>query len=86
MIDKKNLIHHELIGLTAKVSNSHNEADIGMFGKVIDETRDTLVIRNGVPKRIFKKNVRIEFELPNKSKATVDGEKLVGRPWDRIKK
>ncbi len=86
MITEKNLTRHELIGLHAAVIGSKNKADIGICGKIIDETRDTLVLRDQVSKRIFKKNVRLDFELPSSKQVTLDGEKIVGRPWDRIKK
>ena len=86
MITEKNILRHELIGLKARVIKATNPANIGLAGKIVDETYKTLVLENHAEKRIFKNTVWLEIELPNKKKVQVDGKLLVGRPWDRIKK
>ena len=86
-ITPNNLVRHELIGLYAKIVSSTNPSNIGVKGKVVNETYKTLVIEHhGKEKRVFKKNVVIVFALPDKKKVEVEGKLLVARPWDRIKK
>ncbi len=98
MITPSNVVRHELIGLTAEVVKSRNSA--GLKGKIVDESYKTLVIagiaedglRRGLQnksfgvKRVFKDAVTITLTLPSKQKVEVDGQLLVARPWDRIKK
>ena len=43
-LSPQNLIHHELIGLEAEVIYSTNNTQIGIKGKVIDETKNTMKI------------------------------------------
>jgi len=81
------LLRHELIGLRARVTNARNQLNLGIKGKVVDETNHTLVIESKkAEKRLFKKTVTLEFTLPDKTKTTILGSEIEGRPWDRIKK
>ena len=43
-VTKKNIMQHELIGLEAQVVSSSDPTMLGTYGKIIDETRDMLVI------------------------------------------
>jgi len=87
MITPKNLVRHELIGLKVKVIKSTNPSQIGLKGKVVDETRQMLIIEtNKGEKKIEKKSAVFVFELPTGKKVEVDGKILVARPEDRIKK
>lgn len=57
----------------------------GVVGKIIDETKNTFVIKlANKRKRILKKDNIFEFSLNNKKKI-VDGNKLIMRPEERIK-
>ncbi|MCS4541585.1 MAG: ribonuclease P protein component 1 [Euryarchaeota archaeon] len=86
-ITPKNLIRHELIGLLAEVVKSTHPNYIGIKGKVIDETKNTLIIdQNGKEKTIPKAEVTLHFTLPEDTIVEVYGKLLVGRPEDRIKK
>ena len=87
MIDAKNILQHELIGLTAEVVGSTNPLSIGIQGPVVDETTHTLVVEhNSKEKRIFKKSSKMVFSLQNGKQVEVEGYLLEGKPWDRIKK
>jgi ribonuclease P protein subunit POP4 len=87
MITPSNLVRHELTGLAVKVADSKNPANKGLEGKVISETRNTIIIetRKG-EKTLFKDQCTFVFELPGGEKVRVDGELLVARPEDRVKK
>ncbi len=86
MVTKTNILKHELIGLDIEVVEANNKSMIGLKGKVVDETRNILVIetKNG-EKKILKKDLKIKTEVEGE-KIIITGKKLVGRPEDRIKK
>jgi len=81
------IVQGELIGLDAKVVKSANLSNIGIFGKVIDETRNTLVIRqNEENKAIIKETAVFHFTLPNGTMVEIEGTAISGRPEDRVKR
>jgi len=87
MIVAEPFLQHELIGLEAKVVRSSNRSQIGIRGKVLDETQKTLTILHGnKEKRIVKETSTFRFTFPDKTVIEVDGKVLVGRPEDRVKK
>lgn len=83
-----NLVRHELISLPIKILKSTDPTQKGISGKVIDESYNTLKIetKDGKEKTLIKKNCALIFTLPDKTKVLVNGELLVSRPEDRIKK
>ena len=86
-ITKRNVLRHELIGLEARVTNSSDPTLLGTYGKIVDETRDMLVIeRAGKAKIVPKANSKFMFTLPSSEEVEVDGAKLVGRPEERVKR
>lgn len=81
-----NILRHELIGLDVEVVWDRNPCNIAVSGKVIDESRNTLVIRQGnMTRRIAKQNALFSFSLPE-GVVEVEGQALVGRPEDRAKR
>jgi len=86
--DPRNLVRHELIGLKIKVDESSNSMVRGLEGRVVDETRNMLVIENeqSAEKKIPKAGNIFIFELNEGVKVRVKGERLIARPEDRIKK
>jgi len=81
------ILQSELIGLNAKVTKSSNRNSIGISGKIIDETRNTLVIRQDDDnKTIQKETTTFQFTLPSGTVVEVEGNTLIGRPEDRVKK
>lgn len=85
-ITLQNLIRHELIGLDVSVNSSSNPEYLGIRGKIMDETKNTLLIFDGVKRRMIPKDVVIfNLTLPDKSIVEVDGREIVGRPDERIK-
>ena len=86
MVTTKNILKHELIGLEIEVVEANNKTLVGLKGKVVDETRNTLIIKSQKgEKKILKKNLKIQIEVSGE-KIIITGKKLVGRPEDRIKK
>jgi len=86
-MDPREIIRHELIGLKLRVMSSSNQLLIGLEGKVIDETRNTLTVETKAgPRTIIKDQCEFAFFLPTGGIVRVDGKLLVGRPEDRIKK
>lgn len=90
MITPQNIIRHELIGLDVEIIKSTNPSLIGIQGRVIDETRNTLVVEKSNGKEIvIPKDIAIfRFQLKNNElvKVDVDGKLLIGRPEDRLKR
>jgi ribonuclease P protein subunit POP4 len=81
------ILQSELIGLNAKVTKSLNYNSIGISGKIIDETRNTIVIRqNDNKKTIQKESTTFQFTLPSGTVIEVEGNAIIGRPEDRVKK
>ena len=86
-ITPENLVRHELIGLEVEIKQSTNPSQKGLKGRVIDESFKTLEIETKVgEKTIPKENTTFVFKIPDKTKVQVDGNLLLGRPEDRIKK
>lgn len=86
MITMKNLIRHELIGLSVKVVESTNKFQINIKGTVVDETKNTLTIEteNGL-KKVQKKGSKFIFGIPDGKNVKVNGDKIAVRPEERVK-
>ena len=86
-ITPENLVRHELIGLEVEIKQSTNPSQKGLKGRVIDESFKTLEIETKTgEKNIPKENTTFVFIIPDKTKVQVDGNLLLGRPEDRIRK
>ena len=80
-----NLRKHELIGLRVEVLRATDPGQVHMSGRVVDETRNLLVIEAaGAEKRIPKQGARFRFEV--QGGVEVEGDEIRFRPEDRIKK
>jgi len=81
------ILQSELIGLHARVARSPHADYLGIKGKVIDETRKTLVILHRNERKIVIKGVAVfHFTMPNGTIMEIDGKAIVGRPEDRVKR
>ena len=81
------IVQQEFIGLNAEVVKSSNPNYIGICGKVVDETRNVLVLLHQNEKKSIIKNVTVfDFTMPDGTVVEIDGTVIVGRPEDRIKK
>ncbi len=83
----RDLIFHELIGLKIEVVYSPNICELGIRGKVVDETRNLLIVRSNSSLRRIEKRYRVfKFVLPCGKRAYVCGSSIVGRPEERVKR
>ncbi len=86
MRTEKNLKMHELIGLYAKVVDSTNPNQIGIEGRIVDETYHMLIFETQRgEKMIMKKGARFKFKL-NDKEVELSGDAINYRPHERIKK
>ncbi len=83
-----NLPYHELIGLRVTILFHSSPSLRGVAGTVHDETMNTLVIRadDGRLVRVPKSTGIFSFRLPDGSTAVIRGDRLLGRPCDRLRR
>ncbi len=80
---RKSTFPFELIGEEIEVVAATNSSLQGVRGKVIDETRNTLVVLQGAKtQRMLKQG--ITFRLC-RTKQIIDGASILKRPEERIK-
>ncbi len=85
-MDEKTLSREEFIGLKVKILECTDTTWIGESGYIIDETKNTFIIEIKNRKKIIaKKTAKFEFTI-NGEKININGEKIVFRHEDRIKK
>jgi ribonuclease P protein subunit POP4 len=81
------VIRYEFIGTEAEVSKSTYPGYVGISGKIIDETRNTLtILHEGKRKIVVKDSAVFHFKFSDGTIVEIDGKILVGRPEDRLKK
>lgn len=89
MVTGRNLARHELIGLPVRVVRSADSSLDGLSGRVVDETRNMLVLRrdaDGRQLRVAKEHCTFRFGLPGGLTADLDGSGIRFRPEDRVKR
>ncbi|MFC6940203.1 ribonuclease P protein component 1 [Salinirubellus sp. GCM10025818] len=89
MLAPETLVRHELAGLSVRVVDAAHEGYVGVEGRVVDETANTLLVEDdsGVM-QVQKAGATFEFALDDcetgdVSYAVVEGERLVARPARR---
>ncbi|MEM3227495.1 MAG: ribonuclease P protein subunit [Candidatus Micrarchaeaceae archaeon] len=84
--NNKTIVIHELSGLEARVLVSSDKNQRGLRGKVLKETKNTLVLSTKMgEKRIVKKTSTFRFFYGRKS-FIVDGNEINFRPYERTEK
>ena len=81
----KDVLKKELIGCALEVTDAQNKSLIGIYGKIIDETKNTIIIRdkNKNKKTLLKDQIRFIIEMNNK-RIEIDGKKINKRTEKRI--
>jgi len=84
-ITASNLRCHEWIGLQAKVVGSTDKSRIGLQGKIVDETKNLVIMETKAgEKKLPKREVDLRVNL-GKKKVLLECRKFIQRPEDRIK-
>ncbi len=81
---RKETFPHELIGETIEVVSSKNKSNLGIKGKVIDETKETITVAQENGKEAVLMKQIITFKLM-KSGKIIFGDLIAKRPEDRLK-
>jgi ribonuclease P protein subunit POP4 len=83
------LPRHELVGLDVEVVSAPNPDIVGIGGGVVEETTETLGVERRAGdgesrvSRVPKAGATFAFDLPDGTRVTVEGERLVARPARR---
>ncbi|MGD2065823.1 MAG: ribonuclease P protein component 1 [Candidatus Bathyarchaeota archaeon] len=81
------IVQHEFIGLDVSLVKSSNPNVVGISGRVIDETRNTFTILHDDNKKVVVKDTSVfQFVMADGTVVEIDGNVVMGRPEDRIKK
>src|SRR5271163_1379 len=84
--NNRNIVLHELIGLDAEVIDCRDRSQIGIKGKVINETKNLLYLRSDAKtSKVVKKVSKFKFTHGNNS-FVVDGKEINFRPYERTEK
>ncbi|HET7149337.1 MAG TPA: ribonuclease P protein subunit [Candidatus Nitrosopolaris sp.] len=85
MITPKNILSHELIGLSATIITSPQPTFLGLSGTIIFETKNMFTLRTGTGlKKISKLSAEKIRVLLSSSACFIRGPSLIGRPEDRV--
>ncbi len=85
MIKSDTLLSHELIGLNIHILDDTSMTLTGVSGKIINETKNMLLIRTPQgTKMITKKNATKIRLVLDSGVCFITGSSLIGRPEDRI--
>lgn len=78
---------HEFIGTEAKIVKSTSPNHKTLTGRVIDETKNTLVLLKEGKRKIVPKSLNVfHFKFLDGTIVEIDGRLIEGRPEDRLKK
>ncbi len=84
--NNKSIVLHELIGLKVEILKSKDSSMEGIKGLVVNETKNTLLVRTVCgDKRVPKITSTFKF-LFGRNKFTVNGEEICFRPHERLEK
>ena len=84
----KNILRHELIGLPCEIIKTSNKSQLGIKGRIVDETKNLVVIEkeDGREKKLQKISCTFRFYLEDGKTFDVKGKDIAFRPEDRPKK
>lgn len=77
---------HELIGLDIEVIDAKNKSLIGIKGRIVDETRNTIKVIHENQEKILLKDQITFITKFNGQKIKINSKLFAGKPEERIKK
>jgi len=84
MITDENLTLHEFIGLDVEIIQSSNTQQVGMKGRIVDETKSVFVLSSeNEIKKLPKENAVWRFSL-GKKKIDLNGNMISKRSFERL--
>jgi len=85
MITPQNILAHELVGLDVLVTAASNPSHRGISGRIVDETKNMLVIKtaSGISK-VPKQHSIFRLALPGNRIVEIDGSAVTLAPEKRI--
>ncbi len=84
--NNKNIVLHELIGLDAEVIKCRDRSQVGIKGRVINETKNLLYLKHDSKiNKVVKKISAFRFTSGNDS-FLVNGEEINFRAYERTEK
>lgn len=88
MITAKNLLYSTFIGLEVEIVNSSQRNIIGFKGKIVDETKNLIVVETsgGEEKKIPKISSTFRFTTEDNRQVDIIGKNITFRPHERPKK
>ncbi len=80
----KNIFPYELIGKTIEVIQSTNLSQVGMKGKIIDESKQTITIQkaDGQDAVLLKNTITFKMSATGE---LISGKEIMKRPEERLK-
>ena len=84
--NNRNIVLHELIGLDVEVVGSSDASRKGIRGMVINETKNTLLVRTRSGVRTVPKQASTFKFVFGRSKFIVNGKEIGFRPYERLEK
>jgi ribonuclease P protein subunit POP4 len=86
-ISPDSIVQQDLIGLQAHIVSSSDPGHICRRGVIVDEARKVVHMDIDSTRIIIpKKNTVFQFRLPTGEQLRVNGNLLIGRPEERMKK
>jgi len=87
MISSQNVTRHELIGLDVLVAGATNPFHHGICGRIIDETRNLVVIQTNTGiKKVPKSGTSFRVLLPDSTLVEIHGSALILAPEKRLRR
>lgn len=84
-IDASNLIYHNLVGLNVRVISAADPSQMGVEGRIVDETSRMLRIATRYGERMIPKAYsKFSFNLPQQ--VIVEGSEIAQSSEDRLKR
>jgi ribonuclease P protein subunit POP4 len=85
-ITRENILTHEIIGLPIEIVNSTDANKVGIQGRIVDETKNTVVVDTATGEKIIPKQETVLSITLGKETVIVDGNAIQFRSEDRTKK